>query len=101
MSEPTVDRKEFIRRYMVECNLNYEAASNVYECMVRTFEDGVANCRKITIGKLGALVPKWSPARTVVMSVGTTQKAYNMDGRYKYKFNVYKKWLQNHKLNWY
>ena len=97
----TVDRKEFIRRYMVECNLSYDAASKVYACMVRTFEDGIINCRKVTIGKLGSLTPQWSPPRTVVMSVGSTKKTYNMDGRYKYKFVVYKKWIKNHLLNWY
>lgn len=97
----SVDRREFVKKFMDECGLTYDVASNVYKCMVNTFEDGIIENKKVTIGRLGALKPVWTGPRTVVMNINKTKKIYNLDGRYRYKFVIYKKWISDHFLKWY
>ncbi len=108
MPKKTIDRREFIRRWMDECGVTYDAAKQIYRTMVSTFEDGVADGSKVTIGRLGALVPKWRPAREVVKGfdrtpgggVVKTRKTYYLDDRIHYKFSLYREWVNGHQLNW-
>lgn len=104
----TTDRKKFIRRWIEECGVTYDVASQIYRTMVRTFEDGVANGEKITVGRLGALVPKWQESRTVTMGcrrvrggVVHERREFNLDPRIRYKFKIYREWMTSRHLNWY
>lgn len=104
---PTVNRKEFIRKWMQECGLTYDAASQVYQTMVSTFEEGVASGQKVTIGRLGALVPKWQDAREVTMGfrrvpsgIVRQRHVFIQEGRYRYKFKIYKEWMASRRLDW-
>ncbi len=107
-NKKTVDRREFIRRWMDESGVTYDVACQLYNTMVSTFEDGVADGSKITIGRLGALIPKWRPAREVVKGfergpggeVTKTRKTYYLDDRIHYRFSLYREWVKNHHLNW-
>ena len=83
-------------------------ASQIYRTMVSTFEEGVANGDKITIGRLGALVPKWQDSRIVTMGcrrvrggVIRQKREYNLDPRIRYKFKIYREWMATRQLNWY
>ena len=103
----TVGRNDFIRRWMEECGVTYDAASQIYRTMVSTFEDGVANGEKITIGRLGALVPYWQGSRTATMGFRRVQggvlrqkQEYFLDPRIKYRFKLYREWINKSHLNW-
>lgn len=104
----TVDRKEFIRRWMTECGVTYDVACQIYRTMVSTFEEGVANGDKITIGRLAALIPKWQDSRTVVMGcrrvpggVVKQKQEFILDPRIRYKFKIFKAWLNSRNIRWY
>lgn len=105
----TVNRRDFIRRWMQECGVTYDVACQLYRTMVSTFEDGVANGSKVTIGRLGALVPQWQEARQVVMGFRRTpgkgvvkqKQTYILDPRIRYRFKIYREWMNTRHLNWY
>jgi hypothetical protein len=103
----TVGRNEFIRRWMQECGITYDSACQLYRSMVSTFEEGVANGQKVTIGRLGALVPHLQNSRTAVMGfrrvtggVVRQRQEYFLDPRIRYKFKIYKEWINKSHLNW-
>lgn len=104
----TVDRRAFIRKWMDECGFTYDVACRIYASMVGTFEDGIAGGQKITIGNLGSLTPKISPAREVTKGfdmlpgrkVVPARKTYYLDERIRYSFKIYQKWLDTHELKW-
>lgn len=103
----TVGRKEFIRRWMEECGVTYDTACQLYRTMVVVFEDGIANGQKVTIGHLGALVPYWQGSRTAIMGFRRVQggvvrhkQEYFLDPRIRYKFKIFKAWLNKSHLNW-
>lgn len=104
----TVTRREFIRRWMEECGVTYDVACQLYRTMVLTFEDGVANGDKITIGRLGALVPRWQDTRTVTMGcrrvegkVLKQKQTFILDPRIRYRFKIYREWMTTRHLNWF
>lgn len=92
---------------MIECGVTYDMASALYRSMVCSFEDGVANGQKVTIGRLGALVPHWQDSRTATMGfrrvpggIIRQKREYHLDPRIKYKFSLYREWLLKSHLNW-
>jgi len=105
----TVNRQDFIRKWMQQCGVTYDMACQVYRTMVSTFEEGVADGSKVTIGRLGALVPQWQEARTVTMGFRRTptrgvvrqKQTYILDPRIRYRFRVYREWMATRHLNWY
>lgn len=106
----TVDRKAFIARFMSESGLSYAQACRVYETMCRAFEDGVVTGSKIRIGKLGAIVPIWKPGRDHHMHFRVAKgrkvetgihRTYHIDGRYTFKFNLYRQFVNTHQLRWF
>jgi len=104
----SVDRKEFVRRWMEECGVTFDVASQIYRAMVSTFEEGVARGQKITIGRLGALMPSWQEPRQVTMGfrrgtggVVRQKQVFILDGRIRYKFKIYKEWMATRHLDWY
>lgn len=77
--------------------------------MCRSFEDGVVNGAKIRIGRVGALLPVWQPPREHHMHFvrkkgGEIQtgihRTYRMDGRYRFKFELYRQFLNTKHLRW-
>lgn len=103
----TVGRNEFIRRWMQECGVTYDVAGQIYRTMVSTFEDGVANGQRVTIGRLGALIPHRQPSRTVTMGCRKVpggmirqRQEYFLDPRIRYKFKLFKEWLNKSRLSW-
>jgi hypothetical protein len=109
LERQSVVRRDFIRRWMQECGVTYDAACGLYRVMTATFEDGVANGQRITIGRLGALVPRWQEPRQVVMGfrrvpergIIRQRQTYNLDSRIKYSFRIYREWMKTSHLNWY
>jgi hypothetical protein len=105
----TVNRREFVKRWMIECGVTYDVACQIYRSMVSTFEEGVANGHKITIGRLGALLPQWQESRQVTMGFRRTpgkgvvkqKQVYTLDPRYRFRFKIYKEWMSTRHLNWY
>jgi hypothetical protein len=94
---------------MNDCGLSYSKACKIYESMCRTFEEGVVAGSKIGIGRVGAITPVWQPPRTFHMHFevkpGQTIKrgihrTYSMDGRYTFKFNLYRHFSQTRQLKW-
>lgn len=95
---------------MRESGLSYAQASRVYETMCRQFEDAIVSGSKIRIGRIGAIVPVWKPGREINMhfkrgpdgSVHTgIHRTYYVDGRYTFKFNLYERFVQTHRLRWF
>lgn len=105
----TVDRRNFVKRFMDECGVTYEVACRIYATMVSTFEDGVADGSKVTIGRLGALIPTWQDGREVTMHFRRVsgkgcikaRRTYNLDPRIRFRFKIYREWLRTRRLNWY
>jgi hypothetical protein len=105
----TIKRRDFIRRYMQECGVTYDTACQIYRTMISTFEDGIADGAKVTIGRLGALVPQWQEPRQVVMGFRRTpnkgvvkqKQTFNLDSRIRYRFKIYREWMNTRPLHWY
>jgi hypothetical protein len=104
----SVNRRDFVRRFMQDCGVTYDVAVLIYRAMVSTFEEGVSNGQKVTIGRLGALVPNWQAARAVTMGFRRTPKGVVrqrqtdiLDSRLRYRFKIYREWMNTRHLNWY
>jgi hypothetical protein len=109
MKSNTVTRRAFVMRFMSDCGISFSQASKVYNSMCRTFEEGVMAGSKIGIGRVGAITPVWQSPRTCHMhfEVKPGQKVnrgihrtYNMDGRYTFRFNLYRHFSQTRQLKW-
>ena len=111
MTEVTqiVNRREFIAKFMRDCGVTYSQACRIYESMVSVFEDGVVSGSKIRVGRVGALIPVWRKPREVTMHfrvekggrVKKTRRTYTLDGRFVFKFNLYRRFVDTHNLRWF
>jgi len=88
---------------MTDCGLTYDVARRAYASMVRTFEDGVLNSRRITIGRLGSLTPEQQEGRMVSMNVGRkggvstrTRRKFFLGDRVRYRFRMFQTWRDSH-----
>ena len=105
----TVTRREFVKRFMRDGGLTYAEACRMYDCMCDVIEDGIVSGSKIRIGRVGALTPVWRPAREIRMhfrmdkgkKIRPAKRTYVMDGRYVYKFRLYRQFVNTHALRWY
>ncbi len=105
----TVTRREFVARFMRDVGVSYSQACRIYECMCGIVEDGIVSGSKIRIGRVGALTPVWRRPREVKMHfamkkgkrVVPAHKTYVMDGRYVYKFKLYREFVDTHTLRWF
>lgn len=95
---------------MRECGVTYAQACSVYDCMCRCMADGIVNGCKISFGRVGSIKPVWQPARDVNMHftkvkggkvVRGVHRTYNLDGRYKFSFRLYKRFIDTHRLRWF
>lgn len=94
---------------MRECSVTYRQACALYDSMCRAFEDGVVEGSQIRIGRVGTLQPVWRPARAhhmhFVREKGGVVKTgihrtYHLDGRYHFKFKLYRQFLNTKSLRW-
>ncbi len=103
----TVGRAEFVKR-MMKAGFKYVDAGQAYEAMMSTLSDAVAQGAYVCLGEVGALVPTVVPPKQVRMGFvmkkgGKAEKItreYFLDSRLKYKFRLFKGFVQNHQLSW-
>lgn len=108
MKAATVTRRVFVTRFMSDCGVSFAQASKIYESMCRTFEEGVVAGGKIGIGRVGAITPVWQPPRTYHMHFERKPgkvtrgiyRTYSMDGRFTFKFSLYRRFSQTRQLKW-
>jgi hypothetical protein len=115
VERPTVDRRAFIARFIRDNGLNYSEATRLYETMCRIFEDAIVAGSKVRIGRMGAIVPVWRPGRDIHMHFKVVKGAkgggrriqtgvhrtFYMDGRYDFKFVLYRRFIQTRQLKWF
>lgn len=110
IQSPPVTRREFIQRFMRDCGVTYAKAVRIYESMCHTLEDGVVNGSKIRMGRVACVTPVWQPPRDIHMHFRRVKggrvergvhRTYSLDGRFTYKFVIYKKFLRSHNLKWF
>lgn len=105
----SINRRDFVLHFMSSCGLSYAKASEVYESMVELFMDGVVNGSKVRFGRLGTLLPVWHNPKTIHQNCRrikggeyeTTGRVYHMDGRYVFKFRLYRRFVATHSLKWF
>ena len=108
IDQATCDRRAFVSRFMREGGLTYSQACRIYDVMCLTFADAIVTGNKITVGRVGSIVPCWRPPRDIQMHFrrkGTkiekgVHRTFFMDGRYDFKFKLYKKFMQTRQLKW-
>ncbi len=106
--KPSIKREDFVRKFMGRCGMSYLDAVRAYETMVSTIEDGIVGGHKICIGKVGSLTPVWHEPRDVKMGFTKTvgggirkeKKVFHLDGRFKFRFNLYRKFVESRDLRW-
>ena len=107
--QSTFDRRVFIDRFMQHGGLTYVQASRLYDVMCQTFEEAIVTGNKVTIGRVGAIVPCWRPSREVQMHFrkkrgGNVERGIHrtffLDGRFGWKFKLYRRFTETRKLKW-
>jgi len=106
--QTTFDRRAFVARFMRDGGLTYSQSCHLYEVMCGVFEEAIITGSRITIGRVGAIVPCWRPPRDIQMHFrrkGTkvetgVHRTYFMDGRYDFKFHLYKRFMETRQLKW-
>ena len=105
----TCDRRVFVSRFMRESGLTYSQACRVYDTMCRTFADAIVTGSRVTIGRVGSIVPYWRPPRDIHMHFRRKKgkkiekgvhMTYFMDGRFDFKFRLYRRFMSTHQLKW-
>jgi nucleoid DNA-binding protein len=100
-------RAEFIKK-LVKAGFKYVDATRAYESFMSTIADGIASGSKVCLGNVGALEPTTVPPRQIRMGFskgkgGKIQKIareYFLDSRLKFKFRLYKGFVEKHHLDW-
>jgi hypothetical protein len=104
----TFDRRTFIDRYMKEGGLTYSQACRLHTVTCNVFEEAIITGSKVTIGRVGAIVPCWRSPREIQMHFRRTgqkvekgvHRTFFMDGRYEFKFRLYRRFLESRNLKW-
>lgn len=107
MKKVTAGRAEFVKKLM-KAGFKYVEACQAYESLMSTLADAVSQGAHICLGNVGALVPVVVPPRQVRMGfimqkggkAAKITREYFLDSRVKYKFRLYRGFVQNHQLNW-
>ena len=94
---------------MHDLGISYAMANQVYDTMVRVFEDGIVAGSVIRLGRLGAVVPVVRPPREIRMGfrvgkgrkITKTSRIYNLDSRLCFTFKLYEKFVETHSLHWF
>lgn len=88
--------------------LTYSQACRLYVTMCAVFEEAIITGNKVTIGRVGAIVPYWKPPRDYQMHFcrrgGKVEKGVHrtffVDGRYDFKFRLYRRFMESRQLKW-
>lgn len=93
---------------MSHCGMSYVEAGRAYEAMVSVIEDGIVQGHRIGIGKVGAIDPVWHGPRDVKMGferqdggkVVKSSRVFHLDGRYKFRFRLFRRFIESRNLRW-
>jgi len=101
-----VGRAIFVRRLMKD-GFKYVDACRAYESLMSTLAYAVTNGAYVSFGNVGSLTPVVIPPRPIKMGCVRVKggwikqsREYFLDTRIKYKFKIFKAFLQKHQLNW-
>lgn len=102
-----MNRRDFIRKLMMDAGLTYDQACRTYTTLVSIIEDGVVNRTKVSFGKIGCLCPVRRPARDVTMGftrghkgqVTKTRRVFHLEARIDYRFKMYRAFRQKVQLD--
>ena len=106
----TFDRRVFVERFMKEGGASYSQACRLFDVMCGVFRDGIVTGNRVTIGRVGALMPVWRPPREHHMHFRVKKggviergvhRTFFMDGRYEFKFRTYRRFIEAHSLKWF
>jgi hypothetical protein len=107
-NEEIITRATFVRKYMEYCGMSYVEACRAYDCMVNTFQNAVLRGVRVNIGRVGAVQPVWVQPREVRMGfrrqkggIVKVHSRYFLDGRYRYKFRLFRQFIRNNELQWF
>ena len=108
LDKATYDRRAFVSRFMKEGGLTFSQSCRMYEVMCRTFEEAIITGSKVTVGRVGAIVPFWRPPRDIQMHFRKKgrkiergiHRTYFMDGRFDFKFRLYRRFMETRQLKW-
>lgn len=105
--QAVVKRADFIRNIVNNQGLTYAQASSAFDAVMKTLEDGICAGAKIQLGKIGAIVPVKLEPRPVQMhfkrekgTVVPQERTYFLGSRIKFKFRLFKAFLQSKTLTW-
>lgn len=107
MKNESITRLDFIRDLM-GAGLSYDSATRAYTATMSTIANGVVNGQKVNLGTVGCLNPSIQPPRQVRMGferqcnnqVIHRIREFSLDSRLRYKFRLFKKFVETHELNW-
>jgi len=106
----TVARESFISKFMKEGGLTYSQSIRMFDVMCNVFEEGIVTGNKIRIGRVGALIPSWRPPRDIHMHFRIRKgrmmeqgihRTYYADGRYEFRFKLFKRFMDTRQLHWF
>jgi hypothetical protein len=110
MKKPeTYERRAFIAHFMKEGGLTYSQSCRMYAIMCSVFEEAIITGSKVTIGRVGAIVPCWRPPRDIQMHFRLKRgrkvekgvhRTFFMDGRFDFKFKLYRRFMETRQLKW-
>ena len=93
---PTISRADFVKKF-VAAGFEYADAHRAYNVVVSTFEDALTTNAKLSIGRVGALVPIRRAPRVIKMGFQRTKEGVEQKQRefaygemVRWKFRVYR-----------
>lgn len=88
--------------------LKYDQAVVAYDAMCNVFEDAIVSGSRVNIGRVGCLDPEVMEPRTVNMgfsrkggNVEKVSRQYFIGRRLRYRFKIFKKFMETHELGWF
>src|SRR5690606_25165717 len=100
-------RAVFIRNLVRTSGLTYVQATQAYESFIKTIDDGICSGSRIQLGKVGSITPVTLAPRPVEMGfrrkkgeVVKQSRTYWLGTRIKFKFVVFKSFMNSRTLNW-
>jgi nucleoid DNA-binding protein len=107
MSDQVIKRADFIRDLVNSKGFTYAQASSAFDSMMKTLEDGICAGSKIQLAKIGAISPVKLDPRAVTMhfskvggEVKKQERTYHLGTRIKYRFKLFKGFVDRRTLNW-
>ena len=104
MNAKSVNRREFIAAF-IKAGLKYRQACDAYNAMTDVFRDAIVAGNRVNVGRVGALVPTVRPPRVVNMGLKSDAsggyRKYLLGRRVRYKFTMFKRFIDNHQLRWF